>query len=486
MLFNIIVICACDTLSVCSAAATFAANGPQTLNLDHVSPVTRLLAKRKQLVVVQQSLDAQKTEYIRKEEMFRSREENLRKRDLELQEALVLFNKFLKENEHKRRRAELKVAEEMENRKNREDEIDGLHAMIRQRTMMLEARRTEHEKHHPYQQYLTSLLESHGSFFDDEPTVDMVLQRYETLQNAQADLIAQHAEYSRESERIRQEYITLHKSFYTDALLRETHNLSRLSQMLEEAVAKTSDAEESLRAKEAATTDQMRRISLIVMGVDNILNRCKHAVLANGTPCQIKHASELPPRSGPWKVEYTSEQLNVISHFLDDFKAITQQLGGLKQKSGGGGGGGVNSGGFSISSSVSTYLAPNGGVGALGSSLGYGGTGGGGGANSSANGLGNGGSGSGSGNIPIGSSTGSYTGNNSSMSTNSSSSSSSSQQMLQGGGSGHYAHGSYTGATSHGGGGGAGAGGSSSTSTSGYLRTNMFASSSSSSRGGNR
>ncbi len=38
-----------------------------------------------------------------RQELFKRREEDLRKKDLELQEALVLFNKFLKENEHKRR-----------------------------------------------------------------------------------------------------------------------------------------------------------------------------------------------------------------------------------------------------------------------------------------------------------------------------------------------------------------------------------------------
>lgn len=50
-------------------------------------------------------MSSQKDEYSRKEELFKRREENLRKKDLELQESLVLFNKFLKENEQKRRHA---------------------------------------------------------------------------------------------------------------------------------------------------------------------------------------------------------------------------------------------------------------------------------------------------------------------------------------------------------------------------------------------
>jgi hypothetical protein len=69
---------------------------PVQLNLDHVAPATRLLEKRRQMVEVQDALDAQKEEYAKREEAFKRREEQLRKKDLELQESLIRFNKFLK------------------------------------------------------------------------------------------------------------------------------------------------------------------------------------------------------------------------------------------------------------------------------------------------------------------------------------------------------------------------------------------------------
>lgn len=68
---------------------------PQSLTLDHVSPATRLLEKRRQMFEVQEALDAQKEEFARREEAFRRREEGLRKKDLDLQESLIRFNKFL-------------------------------------------------------------------------------------------------------------------------------------------------------------------------------------------------------------------------------------------------------------------------------------------------------------------------------------------------------------------------------------------------------
>lgn len=113
----------------------------------------------------QRALEAQKAEYIRQEEMFRTREELLRKRDLELQESLVIFNKFLKENEHKRLRAEQKAQEEAKNFRNREMELRNLEATLRDRQRVLERKRREQQRHAPYQQFLQSVAEPHSSYF---------------------------------------------------------------------------------------------------------------------------------------------------------------------------------------------------------------------------------------------------------------------------------------------------------------------------------
>lgn len=58
--------------------------------------------------------------------MFRKREEVLKKRDLELQESLIRFSKFLQENDSKRARAEKKAADEVRSRQQKEREIEQL------------------------------------------------------------------------------------------------------------------------------------------------------------------------------------------------------------------------------------------------------------------------------------------------------------------------------------------------------------------------
>jgi len=69
------------------------------LVLEHVSPATRLLEKRRQMFEVQEALEHQKLGFSRKEEIFRRQEESLKKKDLDLQESLIKFSKFLQVSE---------------------------------------------------------------------------------------------------------------------------------------------------------------------------------------------------------------------------------------------------------------------------------------------------------------------------------------------------------------------------------------------------
>jgi uncharacterized ferredoxin-like protein len=66
------------------------------------------------------------------EEAFRKREEVLKRKDLELQESLIRFSKFLQENDAKRARAEKKAADEIKIRLQKEKEIEQLTDVLEQ------------------------------------------------------------------------------------------------------------------------------------------------------------------------------------------------------------------------------------------------------------------------------------------------------------------------------------------------------------------
>lgn len=68
------------------------------------------------------------------EEVFKRREEGLKKKDLELQESLIRFSKFLQENDAKRMHALKKAQDERKSREEKEREIEQL---VRHHTQQL-------------------------------------------------------------------------------------------------------------------------------------------------------------------------------------------------------------------------------------------------------------------------------------------------------------------------------------------------------------
>ena len=60
------------------------------------------------------------------EEVFKRREEGLKKKDLELQESLIRFSKFLQENDAKRMHALKKAQDERKTREEKEREVEQL------------------------------------------------------------------------------------------------------------------------------------------------------------------------------------------------------------------------------------------------------------------------------------------------------------------------------------------------------------------------
>ena len=87
-------------------------DGPSQLKFENVSPATRLLEKRRQMYEVQDALAQKKANFLEEDKHFQKEERALREKDSYLQKQLIRFNKFLQDNEAKRKRAETRAAEE--------------------------------------------------------------------------------------------------------------------------------------------------------------------------------------------------------------------------------------------------------------------------------------------------------------------------------------------------------------------------------------
>ncbi|KAF6257143.1 flagellar associated protein [Scenedesmus sp. NREL 46B-D3] len=196
--------------------------------LENASPSTRLLEKRRQMFEVQEALELQKQEFARKEEILRKREEALKKKDLELQESLIRFSKFLQENDSKRARADKKAADEVKSRQQKEKEIEQLTEVLEQLREEKEHVHDVLEKYMQYQRYLESVLES----ADEYQEIQDLLLRHATLQATNDDLRAHQLHSAAEAEEIRVALQAFTKQ-KMDEILNLNNKLSQLKKQLE-------------------------------------------------------------------------------------------------------------------------------------------------------------------------------------------------------------------------------------------------------------
>ena len=339
-------------------------NLPQQLTLDHVSPATRLLEKRRQMFEVQEALDAQKEEFQRREATFKRREEMLKKKDLELQESLIKFNKFLQENDSKRSRAEKKEKEEVKQRLLKEQEITKLQEALMQQKEQRRVMTIELDKMMKHQHFLESVLEHTEEF----PEITDMLSRYETLDAAHSDLISRQvqAEEHNEAERheltqfVRDktdEILVRHAPFATCSLhpphppppgftRRRAHprsfadtrgstahpwqnannTIAELQKLQELKISQTREGESQSDRRLQDVSERTLQLGQVMMACDNIYHRCS----TFNPDVQRSRGDYLAKASKGEHVDDETEvvidKLSFICAFITDYASIIKTL----------------------------------------------------------------------------------------------------------------------------------------------------------------
>ncbi|DBB07814.1 TPA: hypothetical protein ACH3X3_009224 [Trebouxia sp. C0006] len=275
---------------------------PHTLVLEHVSPATRLLEKRRQMFEVQEALEQQKMEFNRKEEVFKRREEGLKKKDLELQESLIRFSKFLQENDAKRMHALKKAQDERKTREEKEREVEQLGVAMEELTAHRQQVQQLLHRNIRYQHYLESVLEGADEFHE---IGDLIL-RHATLAATNQDLKEQRNHFGEAAEQTRSELQAYTKT-KTDEIVNLNNTISRLKKQLEtyeaESYAQETKKDYSLQVASQKTLEYGQ----VCMSTDNLFQRCRQR-------SKVAHGNVTNPLL----------QLEAIGNFVSDLGAIKE------------------------------------------------------------------------------------------------------------------------------------------------------------------
>jgi len=283
----------------------------QQLDLDHVTPATRLLEKRRQMFEVQEALEAQKEEFARREELFKRREEQLRKKDVELQESLIRFNKFLQENDSKRARAERKAQDEVRQKQQKDGELEGLREQLAALTIKKDKMKKTVEQNLIYMRYLERTLET----TEDYSEIPELLVRYETLTAHHDDLQAWSTRCAQLADECRLALQAANKEGQ-DTKLKSHNEVAALQKTLEveQVEAMKEMGRVDRRLEESA--DRTLALGKIQWAIENLYERCRQ-----------RSKVKIP------KSEDITKRLKGVQDFFVDLAFIVRNAGGHNKDS---------------------------------------------------------------------------------------------------------------------------------------------------------
>ena len=153
-----------------------------------MSQSTLLLKKRKELREINDALEFMKEEYAQRVENCEERQREFERKQQEMREQVSKFEKFIKENDSKRTRAELKA--KAEHRSTEQNELRKKQLILQLEKDLkhrdsLEKRRDQLLK---YRTYLDSGVEASEQEYEE---IADILNRYATLVDANNDLKTQ-------------------------------------------------------------------------------------------------------------------------------------------------------------------------------------------------------------------------------------------------------------------------------------------------------
>ena len=251
-----------------------------TLSLQEVSGGTRLLEQKRQMFEVQEALEAEKSEFLRQEEAFKRREEGLRRKDVELQDSLIKFNKFLQENEAKRKRAVARAGEERKQTEQKTIDVARLESLREAKLQCAARLEKDFLRNKVCQDFLTEVC-SFSS--EDYQEIRDLLNRHETLKRANDDLAQRQKLVDDQKEQTQEQLMKFTKEKSND-ILNANNEIARLQDKLEAAQRTSYRLQNDVDSNIRTVSDTTLELCQILTAVDNLLERFQSHLRAHKHP----------------------------------------------------------------------------------------------------------------------------------------------------------------------------------------------------------
>lgn len=237
---------------------------------------TLLLKKQVEVEKVQEDLDIKRRQFAERMAACKKKEEELKKKQTRIRERVGKFEKFIEENDAKRRRAIQKYQTEskLKNQKNRELDVLSLELdQLKARNKALQAKLS---KYSIYEKFLMKVLDQlPEDYLEASDSMLMgIMMRFRTLSATNQSLVQMLSDTSDQVEAEQQKLQDMNQE-HTRNLLLMNSELAALQQNLEDTLQRKEKIDQFLINSKGIFRQQSELLGCIKMAIDNIAEKCQ-------------------------------------------------------------------------------------------------------------------------------------------------------------------------------------------------------------------
>lgn len=237
---------------------------------------TLLLKKQVEVEKVQEDLDIKRRQFAERMTACKRKEEELKKKQTQIRERVNKFEKFIEENDAKRRRAIQKYQTELKLKNQKNGELDVLTIELEQLKSRNEGLQAKLAKYSVYEKFLMKVLDQlPEDYLEANDSMLMgIMMRFRTLSATNQSLVQMLIDTSDQVETEQQKLQDLNQEHTQDLLLMNSE-LAALQEKLEESMQKKEKIDQFLINSRGIFRQQSEMLGCIRMAIDNIAEKCQ-------------------------------------------------------------------------------------------------------------------------------------------------------------------------------------------------------------------
>ncbi|GMI18689.1 hypothetical protein TrLO_g2168 [Triparma laevis f. longispina] len=249
------------------------------------SQSTLLLKKKKEMREVSEALAFMKQQYLERMKACDENHLTFERRQGDMKEQVIKFEKFIQENDAKRQRAEMRAKDERRKGEAKAEEIKVLTKELEEAEKRRETLQQELTRLNRYKEYLDDTVEKTDEGIEQ---IEDILNRLKTLEGANLDLQRQVEHNDADMDDIRNQLQTFRMETQNHILVQNS-KVHQYQNELERLKATSKMGRDDEEAKQDRVKDVNRETGQIIMAIRNLYARC----------C-ASHRAKMPPFNERW------------------------------------------------------------------------------------------------------------------------------------------------------------------------------------------